>query len=243
VVNETFVRRIFPGEDPLGRRIGIGSDEVNYTLTIVGVVGNIRGAALGADPPSIVYRCSCSGISLFRAAYLIRTSVAPEAAIRGIEQQVRTVDRDQPIFDVKTMDQRRDAALAPERFQLILLGSFAVIAIVLAAAGVYGTMSYLVTRRTREIGIRMAMGARQADVLRMVLGETTALALFAIAAGLGAAWTVTRYIRSMLYGVDELDPTTFVLTSVLLAAIVLIASLGPVRRAMRVDPMTALREE
>ena len=191
----------------------------------------------------VVYRCTCAGISLFRAGFLIRTSVAPEAAIRAIEQQVRAVDRDQPIFDVKTMDQRRDAALAPERFQLILLGSFAVIAIVLAAAGVYGTMSYLVTRRTREIGIRMAMGARQADVLRMVLGETTVLVLLAIAAGLGGAWAVTRYIRSMLYGVSELDPTTFALTSVLLAAIVLVASLGPARRAVRVDPMTAFRDE
>jgi len=160
-----------------------------------------------------------------------------------VEQQVRAVDSDQPISDVKTMDQRRDAALAPERFQLILIGSFALIAIVLAAAGVYGTMSYLVARRTREIGIRMAMGARQADVLRMVLGETTMLVLLAIAVGLGGAWAVTRYIRSMLYGVSELDPTTFVLTSVLLAVIVLTASLGPARRAVRVYPMVALRDE
>jgi putative ABC transport system permease protein len=243
VVNEAFVRRIFPGEDPVGRQLGYGPDERNIRLTIVGVVGNIRGAALGADPPSVLYRCVCVGTSLFRAGYLVRTSVAPESAIRAIEQQVRAVDRDQPIYDVKTMDQRRDAALAPERFQLVLLGSFAGIAILLAAAGVYGTMSYLVTRRTREIGIRMAMGARQADVVRMVLGETTVLVLLAIAAGLGGAWALSRYIRSMLYGVTELDPTTFVATSVLLGAIVLIASLGPVRRAACVDPITALREE
>jgi len=104
-------------------------------------------------------------------------------------------------------------------------------------------MSYLVTRRTREIGIRMAMGARRANVLRMVLGETALLVLLAIAAGLAGAWALTRYIRSMLYGVSELDTTTFVLTSVLLAAIVFVASLGPARRAVRVDPMTALREE
>ncbi|MGP0075920.1 MAG: ADOP family duplicated permease [Bryobacteraceae bacterium] len=243
VVNEAFVRRIFPGEDPVGRQIGYGPDERNIRLTIVGVVGNIRGAALGADPPAVLYRCGCVGISLFRAGYLVRTSVAPEAAIRAIEQQVRAVDRDQPIYDVKTMDQRRDAALAPERFQLILLGSFAFIAILLAAAGVYGTMSYLVTRRTREIGIRMAMGARHADVVRMVLGETTVLVLLAIAMGLGGAWALTRYIRSMLYGVTELDPATFVATSVLLAAIILIASWGPARRAVGVDPITALREE
>jgi putative ABC transport system permease protein len=191
----------------------------------------------------MVYRCACAGIPVFRAGFLVRTSVAPETAIRAVEQQVRAVDRDQPISNVKTMDQRRDAALAPERFQVILIGNFALIAIVLAAAGVYGTMSYLVARRTREIGIRMAMGARQADVLRMVLGETTILLLLAIVAGLGGAWAVTRYIRSMLYGVSELDPTTFILTSVLLAVIVLTASLGPARRAVRVDPMIALRDE
>jgi predicted permease len=243
VVNEAFVRRIFPGEDPLGRQIVFGGEELNSTWTIVGVVSDVRSADLGADPPSMIYRCTCAGVPIYRTGFLVRTTGPPEAAIRAVEQQVRAVDRDQPISDVKTMDQRRDAALAPERFQVILIGSFAGIAIVLAAAGVYGTMSYLVARRTREIGIRMAMGARQADVLRMVLGETTVLVLFAIAAGLGGAWAVTRYIRSMLYGVSELDPSTFALTSILLAAIVLMASMGPARRAVHIDPMTALREE
>jgi predicted permease len=244
VVNEAFVRRIFPGEDPLGRRIGYGPDNFDATWTILGVVGNIRGAALGGDPPSMVYRCTCAGIPVYRwTGFLVRTAGEPLAAVRAVEQQVRAVDRDQPIFDVKTMDQRRDSALAPERFQVMLLGSFALVALVLAAAGVYGTMSYLVARRTREIGIRMAMGARQADVVRMVLGETTMLVVLAIAAGLGGAWMVTRYLRSMLYGVSELDATTFVLTSVLLAVIVLIASFGPARRAVSIDPMTALRDE
>ncbi|MGD0133950.1 MAG: ABC transporter permease [Bryobacteraceae bacterium] len=244
MVNEAFVHRIFPNEDPLGRRLIFGPDEFNATWTIVGVVSNIRSTALGADPPSTIYRCICAGVPIYRRmAVLVRTIVPPEAAIRAIEQQVRAVDRDQPISDVKTMDQRRDAALAPERFQLILLGSFAAIAIFLAAAGVYGTMSYLVARRTREIGIRMAMGARPADLLRMVLGETGVLVAAAIPAGLGGAWALTRYIRSMLYGVSALDPTTIAITSVVLAAIVFIASAGPAQRAVRVDPMTALREE
>ncbi len=243
VVNDAFVRRIFPGEAPLGRRIGFGPDERSVTWTIVGVVGDVRGASLGADPPSMIYRCTCAGSAIYFTGFLVRTSVAPMAAIRAVEQQVRAVDRDQPIYDVKTMDQRKDAALASERFQVILIGSFAGIAILLAAAGVCGTMSYLVARRTREIGIRMAMGARQADVLRMVLGEITVLVLAAIVAGLAGAWAVTRYIRFMLHGVSELDPTTFALTSILLAVIVLIASFGPALRAVRVDPMTALREE
>ena len=230
-------------EDPLGRQLVFGPDELNLRWTIVGVVSDIRSGALGAEPPSMIYHCTCSGIPLYRAGFLVRTSVDPASIVRLAEQQVRAVDRDQPISDVKTMDQRREEALAPERFQLLLLGSFAAIAILLAAAGVYGIMSYLVTRRTREIGIRMAMGARPADVLHMVIGETSALVVLAIVAGLGGAWALTRYIRSMLYGVTALDPTTFVVTSVLLAVTVLIASLGPTLRAVRVDPMSALREE
>ncbi len=243
VVNEAFARRIFPGEDPLGHRLVPGNDELHSTWTIIGVVSDVRSAALGADPLPMIYRCTCAGVNMFRGGFLLRTAVPPETAIRAVEQQVRAVDRDQPISDVKTMDQRRDDALAPERFQLMLLGGFAGIAILLAAAGVYGTMSYLVARRTREIGIRMAMGARPADVLGMVLTETTTLVILAIAAGLGGAWALTRYIRSMLYGVTALDPATFVVTSIVLAAIVLIASLGPVKRASRIDPITALREE
>ena len=243
VVNEALVRRIFPGEEALGQRLVFGPDDFNAIWTIVGVVSNIRGAALGADPPPMAYRCTCAGIPIYRAGFLVRTWMDPLAVVRAAEQEVRAVDRDQPISDVKTMDQRRDAAIAPERLQLMLLGSFAVVAILLAAAGVYGTMTYLVTRRTREIGIRMAMGARPADVLRMVLGETIALLLLAIVSGLGGAWSLTRYVRSMLYGVTALDPITFVVTSVLLAVTVLIASLGPTLRAVRVDPVSALREE
>jgi len=241
LVSESFVRRIFPGQDPLGQQLVFGPDDLNIRWTIAGVVSDIRNTAIG-DLPSMIYRCTC-GAPQFRLGFLVRTAVPPGNAIRPLEREVRAVDRDQPISDVKTMDERRDAALAPERFQLILLGSFASIAIILAAAGVYGTMSYLVARRTREIGIRMAMGARAADVLRMMLAETTILVLLAIGAGFGGAWALTRYIRSMLYGVSELDPMTFVVTSVLLAAIVLAASLGPARRAVRIDPMTALREE
>ncbi len=244
VVNEAFVRRIFPSEDPLGRQIAYGPDiERGVTWTIVGVVGNIRGAALWAEPPSMIYRCTCAGSPLFRATFMLRTDGDPRMAIRAVEQQVRAVDRDQPISDVKTMDELRGAALAPERFQLTLIGGFALIAILLAAAGVYGTMSYLVARRTREIGIRTAMGAQSGDVLRMVLGETSVLLVLAVVVGIGGAWALTRYIRSMLYGVSELDPITFAVTSGLLAVIILLASLGPALRAIRIDPMAALREE
>ena len=243
VVNSALARRVFPGEDPVGKRLGFGPDERNIVWTIVGVVGDVRGGALGADPPMMVYRCTCSGNAVFRAGFALRTDSDPHAMIRGVEHQVRQVDRDQPILDVKTMDERRDAALAPERFQLLLIGTFAGIALLLAAAGVYGTMSYLIARRTREIGIRVAMGATPGHIVRKLVTEGSLLLLVAVPAGLAGAWALTRYMRSMLFGVTEVDPVTFVLTPVVLAAVVLAACAGPARRALTIDPLTALREE
>jgi len=244
VVNEAFASQILPGEDPLGRSIVFGPDrDRNTPWTIIGVVGNIRDGALGSPIRPEMYRCICQGLPFFGGWFVIRTAGDPRAAIRAVEARVRNFDRDQSIFDVKTMDERRDEALAPQRFQLLLIGIFAGIAILLATAGVYGVMSYLVARRTREIGIRVAMGARPADVLAMVMGESALLVVAAIISGLGGAWALTRYVRSMLFGVTELDASTFVLAPVALAMVVMVACLGPARRAVRVDPMTALREE
>jgi predicted permease len=243
VVNEAFVRKLFPGENPLDRQIVFGPDHNSVAWTIIGVVGDIRGGALGADPPPMIYRCTCEGSRVFRAGFAIRTAGDPKDVIRAVEEQVHAVDRDQPVFDVKTMEERRAAALTPERFQLAVIGAFACIAILLAAAGVYGVTSYLVTRRTREIGIRVAMGARPADVLAMVIGEAMVLVAFATAAGFGGAWALTRFIRSMLYGVTEMDAPTLCLAPVLLMAVVLAACLAPARHASHIDPAKALREE
>jgi predicted permease len=243
VVNQAFVRKLFPGENPLGRQLVFGPDRNSVTWTILGVVGDVRGGALGADPPAMIYRCACEGSRVFRAGFVIRTAVDPKTVIRAAEDQVHAIDRDQPVFDVKTMDERRAAALTPERFQLGVIGTLAAIALLLAAAGVYGVTSYLVTRRTREIGIRVAMGARPVAVLRMVLGEALVVVSLAAFAGLGGAWALTRYIRSMLYNVTELDAATFCIAPLLLAAIVLVASFAPARYASRVDPTRALREE
>jgi putative ABC transport system permease protein len=153
------------------------------------------------------------------------------------------VDPMQPVFDVKTMEERISAALAPERFQLGLIGAFAAIAIVLAALGVYGVMAYLVARRTREIGIRIAVGARHGQVQRLVLSETAALAITAAAVGLAGAWGLTRYLTSMLYGITALDAATFAIAPAILILIAVGASMIPAKRAASVDPMTALREE
>jgi putative ABC transport system permease protein len=241
VVNEAFVRRIFPGEDPVGRRIGYGPNPKPWT--IIGVAGDFRASALGADPTPLIYLCTCQTGADAPFRFVLRTLSDPQSAIRAVEEQVYSVDRNQPIFDVKTMQERIDLALAPQKFQLVLIGAFAGIAILLAAAGVYGVMSYLVGRRTREIGIRMAMGATPASVMRLVLGETSALTAMALIAGIGGAWALTRYMKALLYGVTELDALTFAAAGALLAVIVLCAGLAPAGRAAKIDPLTALREE
>ena len=153
------------------------------------------------------------------------------------------VDRSQPVFDVKTMEQRVADTLAPQRFQLLLIGTFAAMAVILAALGVYGVMAYLVTRRTREIGIRMAIGARPEQVRRQILRESLALAAIAVAAGVAGAWGLTRYLTAMLYGVTPLDGVTFSAAALVLVAVAMAASLLPARKASRVDPVVALREE
>jgi len=244
VVNRAFVRKHFPGEDPVGRRLLFGRNADDARM-IVGVVGNIRGSALGAEPAPTLYRCDCQSTSPFltRMALIVRTAGEPRAAIRDMEAQVYAEDRNQPVFDVKTMEERLDAATASQRFQLTLIGGFAALALLLAAAGVYGVMSYLVTRRTRELGIRIALGARPEIVMRRVVRENLLLALLAVAAGLGGAWALTGYLKSMLYGVTPLDAPTLAVAPVILLVTVVLASLAPARRAARVDPLVALREE
>jgi predicted permease len=245
IVNEAFAHAIFPDEDPLGRAILFGHNS-DSRVRIVGVVGSTRGSALGDPPQPLIYQCLCqqSGnrfLSLMKV--VVRTVGDPRAAVRPVESAMYAVDRTQPVFDIKTMEERVANALAPERFNLLLLGLFAAIAIVLASMGVYGVMAYLVTRRTREIGIRIAIGARPEQVQRAVLAETARLAAIAVGAGLAGAWALTRYLGSLLHGVSPFDVATFSAAALLLVSIALIASVAPSRRASRVDPVTALREE
>ncbi|MBV8817008.1 MAG: FtsX-like permease family protein, partial [Acidobacteriaceae bacterium] len=174
---------------------------------------------------------------------IVRTAGDPRGAVAVVEGQLYAVDRKQPVFDVKTMQERQDQAMAPQRFELFLIGTFAVIAVVLAAFGIYGVMSYLVARRRREIGIRLALGAAPRNVLRLMMRETVVLACVAVLAGLAGAWALTRFLGSMLYGVTAKDPVTFAATPVLLVAIALAGSLWPARQAAMTEPSIALREE
>ena len=244
VVNEAFAKRIFPGEDPLGHRILFGEND-RSGWTIVGVVGNIRGVQLGAEPAPLMYRCNCRGDNEFltRMGLIVRTTGDPRAAARNVESQVYAVDRNEPVTDVKTMQQRIEDSLSPQRFELILLGTFAALAIILASLGIYGVLSYLVVRRTREIGIRMTLGARPGQIVHLVLSEGLALIGAAVIVGLGGAWGLTRYLRSMLYGVAPLDAASFAAMPLLLAVIALAACFAPARKASRTDPSLALRDE
>ena len=228
----------------MGRTIVFGRND-GSRWTITGVVGNVRGSDLGAAPSLLAYRFVGQSedrfLSLMRV--IVRTTGDAHAAAHAVEGQMYAVDRSQAVFDVKTMEERVADTLAPQRFQLLLIGGFACIAMILAALGVYGVMACLVTRRTREIGIRIAIGARPEQVQRQVLGETLMLALIAAAAGLAGASAVTRYLGSMLYGVTALDGATFGVAAMVLIVVATGASLAPARKASRVDPMVALREE
>lgn len=245
VVNDAFAKQVFPGEDPVGKRILTGGGQTASAWTIAGVVGDIRANHLGAEPTAVLYHCNCQGGNPFltRMALLVRTTGDPRPMARLIEDQIHRIDRDEPLLDIRTMDDRLDAALAPHRFQLLLIGAFAAIALLLAAIGVFGVISYLVTQRRREIGIRIALGARLDHVFRLVLGESLGWVIAAVALGLGGAWGLTRYLKSMLYGVTPLDWPTFAMMPLALAAIGLIASLAPAAAATRIDPATALRDE
>jgi putative ABC transport system permease protein len=242
VINEAFARKIFPAEDPLGHKIG----DAASSRTIVGVVGSTRGQALGEEPQPLIYRCTCQQSGnrfLSLMSVVVRTKGDPRSAMRAVESAMYAVDPTQPVFGMKTMDDRVAAALAPERFNLLLLGLFAVMAVVLASVGVYGVMAYLVTRRTREIGIRMAIGARPEQVRRQVMAETGWLAAASVAVGLAGSFALTRYLGTMLHGIGALDGLTFAAAAMLLVAIAMTASVAPARRASLIDPVRALREE
>jgi putative ABC transport system permease protein len=243
VVNEAFAEQNFPDGDAVGH--GVISQQNAAPMRIVGVVGGIRGGELGVGPTPLIYHCTCQGGSPFltQMSFLVRTTGDPESAIHAVEAQIYSVDREEPLTDIKSMDQRVEESLSPQRFHLLLIGIFAVIAILLAAVGVYGVMSYLVNLRTREIGIRVAVGAGGSEVLQLILGESFALTAIGGAAGLIAAAVLTRYLKSMLYGVTTLDGWTFAAMPFLLAAIAIISSLIPALRASRIDPMRALRED
>jgi putative ABC transport system permease protein len=174
---------------------------------------------------------------------VVKTTVEPESLVAAIRREVQAVDKDQPIANVRTLDSLIDESLAPRRFSLLLLGLFALIALLLAMIGIYGVMSYSVTQRTREIGIRIALGAGSRDIFKQIVGHALLLTSAGVFIGLLAAALLTRLMASLLYGVSAIDLPTFLLTALLLTVVSLLASYLPARRATKVDPMIALRYE
>jgi predicted permease len=241
VVNRALARRFWPGEDPVGRRIRIGPDGA-VELTIVGVVGDVRQLRLESEPePELYfpYEQAPSGT----LTLVVRADRSPENLAPTMRAAVRAVEREQPVYNVLTMRQLLGRAVAPRRISMLLLNAFAVLALGLAAVGIYGVMAYGVAQRRREIGVRMALGAHRADVLRLVVGQGMALALAGVGVGLVAAFGLTRVLASLLYGVSRTDPRVFFGLSALLVAVALVACWLPARRASGLDPLAALRTE
>jgi putative ABC transport system permease protein len=244
IVNEALASRYWPNEDPIGKRLllseeGQGKQE---WLEIVGVVGNVRHKAIEMESMEEVYLPYKQSPGNFMNL-VVRTTSDPASMAPAIRGQVLSVDKDQPVSDIMTMEQRVAKSVAAKRFVMFLLGAFSILALALAAVGIYGVMSYLVTQRTQEIGVRMALGAQRLDVLTLVVKKGMALAMIGTAIGLVASLALTRLMRSLLFEVTPTDWFTFVIASTVLLIAALLASYIPARRATKVDPLTALRYE
>ena len=246
VVNETFVKKFFRHENPLGARLDWArSKPPRHWMTIVGVVQDVKYWGLNQPVDPAVYAPFSQSDEPWRRwmTLAIRSQAPTTGLIDEVKRQVWTVDRQIPVSDIQSMDGLMAVSLAQQRFNMLLLGLFAALALVLAAVGIYGLMAYTVSQRTREIGLRVAVGAQQRDVLALVVSDGAKLAFLGIAIGIVAALGLTRMMSSLLFEVKPTDPTTFAAVAILLAAVALFACYIPARRATRVDPMVALRYE
>ncbi len=242
VIDETLAHRYWPNQDPIGQRINFGTG--SPWMTIVGIVKHAKASSLEADTTEGFYYLTLAQFPDRTAGIVVRTDNShPENLASALETAIRGVDSTQPLYDMKTMEQRVDESLVSRRFLMILLSIFAGLALLLAALGLYGVISYSVRLRTRELGIRMALGAEQGDLLRLILGKGVRLALSGLLLGLIATFIVGRALSSLLYNVSLFNPLTLALTSLLLISTVLFASYLPAHWAARVDPVVALRDE
>jgi putative ABC transport system permease protein len=244
VVSETLARKFFGTQTPVGRTMSVRDISGVHTGEIVGVIRDVKYQTLSAASEPAYYvpytQTSVGEVSLITRA---RKGVDPAALAPGLRAAVREVDTDQPLADVRPMTALMSDSVSRQRFQMLLLGVFAAAALVLASVGLFGVMSYMVTQRTHEIGVRMALGARAADVLRLIIGRGMLLTLLGVAVGLAGAFALTRLMSDLLYGVSALDPATFVGVTAVVVAVAFLSCFIPARRATKVDPMVALRYE
>jgi putative ABC transport system permease protein len=244
VINETNARRFFPGEDPIGKQITIRFDGPRRIEgTIVGVVADVKRYGLEAETRSEEYLSVLQDTGGRDLNLVVRTAGDPLKLAPAVRGQVWAIDANVPVVDVMSMEQRLAESVAPRRFQMLLFGLFAAVALVMATVGIYGVISYAVSQRTHEIGIRMALGAQASDVLRMVIWRGMRLALVGVALGIAAALALTRVMKNLLFNVSTADPATFALVTSLLVGVALMASYITAQRATKVDPLSAIRHE
>jgi putative ABC transport system permease protein len=244
LINRTMAEALWPNVDPLGKRIKFVGDDKNPQpwRTIVGVVSDVSQYALDKKAPMQIYLPHAQFPTSFNTI-VVKTDNQSVAMTNAIRNEILAVDKDQAVFNVTTLEQLLGESILLRRFFMLLLVGFASLALVLAAVGIYGVMSYVVTQRTPEIGLRMALGAQVGDVLKLIVGNGMKLALVGISLGLAGAFAVTRLLAKLLFGVTATDAGTFAVVSLVLAAVVLLACYIPARRASKVDPLVALRYE
>ena len=241
IIDEFMAGQLWPGQDAVGKRIHMVESEVPW-LTVAGVVGRVKHESLDSDPRIAFYLPQTQYPS--RAMTVVmRSQGDPSTLSPLVKKELRGIDPDLPMYSVRTMDERVEESLARRRFSMLLLGIFAGMALVLATIGIYGVMAYLVNQGTREIGIRMAIGATQREIVRLVVFQGMRLAVTGVGAGLAAAFVFTRLMRSLLFGISSADPVTFAGISLLLTLVALLATYIPARRAARIDPILCLRSE
>ena len=242
IINQTMAGRFWPGEKPIGKRLNLGDSKNPDVCEIVGVVEDVRHFGPDAESRAQVYFSHLQSPGK-RMSLIVRTAANPLSLTTAARAEVQAIDAMQPVYDVQTLEQLVSQSIAPRRFAMLLLGTFAVVALLLGGIGIYGVISYAVSKRTNEIGIRMALGARRYDVLGLVVRQGMKLALIGVGAGLAGACAVTRVLQSLLFEVKPFNPLIFLLVSLTLTAVALLACWLPARRATKVDPMEALRYE
>ena len=244
VINSAAAKRLFPGQDPIGHRIslGIGLFKDNEYGEIVGVVNDVNYGAVGEAPTLAAY-ISYLQTTNARGLYMLRTKGNPTLLVPAVRETVRAINANLPVYDAMTLEERVGQALGRLRFGAVLLGSFAVLGLVLTMVGIYGVLSYSVSQRTRELGIRLALGAARGELVSMVMRRAMSLASLGVVVGLAAAWGASRFLRGLIFGISPTDPLTFVGIALMVAAVCAIASYLPARRAARLDPVRALRTD
>src|SRR6185295_16210391 len=242
LINEALARSYFASEDPIGQRLDVAMFEKPTPAEIIGVVGNVRYDSLVDESPPAVY-FPHPDLTYSFMTLVIRTDGEPTAIAPAVQREIRALDPNQPVSDVRTMNQVMADWVSRSRFNTLLLGLFAGLATLLSAVGIFGVMNYSVALRTREIGLRLAVGAQPRQVLLLVLRQGLVLTVAGIVLGLAAAFALTRLLSGLLFGVGAVDITTFTTISVLLVLVSLLACYLPARRAMRIDPLSALRYE